>query len=336
MTTAEAFTGVGIDADPIRKRVPMWLLRNGIVVALLVEIVFFALMSDKFLTVSNFRLVFLQVAIVGIIAVPVAFLLMSGYIDFAMGSVLGFTAAVCGIMLDGGRPVLVAMGAGILAGAIIGGLQGFASTRLQFSPIIVTLGFFVGVQGLTFVITNGKMRSGFPESFTVIGQGRLLGVPVPVVVMLAVFALGWIIHTRTRWGRYTVALGVNAEAAHRAGISKVRIPFWIYVAVGVASAVAGLIAAARLDATPPTLGDGTEIDVLAAVLLGGVSFGGGRGSLIGVLAGVLFIGLLNNGLIILGAPPFWVRVSSGAALVVAAGLSALAIYIEKKKQGTRT
>jgi ribose/xylose/arabinose/galactoside ABC-type transport system permease subunit len=309
-------------------------MRNGIVCALVVEILFFWSQSDKFMTVNNIRLVFLQVAIVGIIAVPVAFLLMSGYIDFSMGSVLGFTAAVMGIVLDNGSAVVLAIAAGFLAGAVIGGLQGFMSTKLNFSPIIVTLGFFVGVQGLTFVITDGKMRSGFPDAFTAIGQGRILGVPNPVWIMLAVFALGWIVHTRTRWGRYTVALGVNAEAAHRAGISRVRIPFWIYVAVGLGSALAGLIAAARLNSTPPTLGDGTEIDVLAAVLLGGVTFGGGRGSLVGVLAGVLFIGLLNNGLILLGAPPFGVRVSSGVALVVAAGLSALAIYVEKKKQGT--
>jgi len=336
MSTSQAFTGVGIEAEPWRQRLPMWLLRNGIVCALFVEILFFWSQSDKFMTVSNIRLVFLQVAIVGIIAVPVAFLLMSGYIDFSMGSVLGFTAAIIGMTLDGGNSVLVAIGAGILAGAAIGALQGAMSTKLAFSPIIVTLGFFVGVQGLTFVITDGKMRSGFPEAFTAIGQGRTLGIPNPVLIMLVVFALGWVVHTRTRWGRYTVALGVNAEASHRAGISKTRIPFWIYVAVGVASGLAGMIAASRLDATPPTLGDGTEIEVLAAVLLGGVSFGGGRGSLIGVFAGVLFIGLLNNGLILLGAPPFWVRVSSGVALVVAAGLSAFAIYIEKKKQGTST
>src|SRR5262249_45052963 len=155
--------------------------------ALVLEILFFWSQSDKFLTVPNIRLVLLQVSIVGIIAVPVALLLLSGYIDFAMGSVLGFTAAVMGIAMNAGIGVGLAIGAGLLTGAVIGGLQGWASTKLGFSPIIVTLGFFVGVQGLTFVITDGKMHSRFPAGFDAIGQGRLLGIPNPVIIMLAAF-----------------------------------------------------------------------------------------------------------------------------------------------------
>lgn len=332
-TTLPAFTGVGIRKEPLRKRLPSWILLNGIVLALVVQVVFFWSQSDKFMTWPNIRLITLQTAVVAIMAVPVAFLLMSGYIDFAMGSVLGLTATVLGHELVQGMGVLAACALAIGLGAFIGLLQGLAATRLGLSPIIVTLGFYTGVRGLTYVAANGRVASGFPDSLLRIGQGQLLGIPNQVLIAAAVLLLGWLVHTRTRFGRHTVALGVNAEAAHRAGIGKFTVPAALYVASGAAAALAGIIAVAHLGAAPPTLGNGNEIDVLSAVLLGGVAFGGGRGSIVGVTAGVLFIGVLNNGLILLGAPPFWVQVSAGVALVIAAAVGALTAYLERRSQG---
>lgn len=333
--TAPTLGGIGVRKEPIVRRLPAWLLQNGIVAALVVEILYFWYSSDKFMDWPNIRLILVQVAVVAVMAVPVALLLMSGYIDFAMGSILGLTAIVLGQRLVGGTNVALACLIAVGLGAFLGALQGVAATRLGFAPIIVTIGFYTGIRGLTFVVGNGRVPTDFPNSFLDIGQKQFGGIPSQVLIAAGVMLLGWVVHTRTRWGRYVTALGVNAEAAHRAGIGKFALPFWLYVASGSAAGLAGIITAAHLGASPPTLGTGNEIDVLSAVLLGGVAFGGGRGSIVGVAAGVLFIGILNNGLILLGAPSFWIQVSSGAALVVAAALGAVTAYFERRTLGLR-
>jgi ribose transport system permease protein len=331
-----AFRGVGLDPEPARQRVAGWLLRQGIVVALAVEMLFFWSQSEKFMTTSNVELVLVQIAAVAIIAAPVGLLLLSGYIDFAVGSTAGLAGAVMGLYLEGegGNPaigVLIAVG----VGAAVGIAQGALATKLTLSPIIITLGFYTAVRGLVFVVSDGDVKSRFGQSFRDIGRSNLPGtkVAMPVFVAAGVLAIAWVFHTRTKWGRHVVSLGVNAEAARRAGISLYRLPFLVYAVTGCCAGLAAVILASRLDAAPPTLGEGLEIDVLSAVLLGGVAFGGGKGSIVGVAAGVLFIGFLNNGLLLLGAPPFWLRVSSGLALVAAAALEGMSRYLERRRRG---
>ena len=331
-----AFRGVGIDQDPARQRLAAWLLRQGIVVALVLEVIFFWSQSDKFMTRSNVELVLVQVAAVAVVAAPSGLLLLSGYIDFAVGSTAGLAAVVMGAYLDeqGGGP-LAGVGIALLVGALVGAAQGGLATRLTLSPIIVTLGFYTAVRGFVFVITDGKLTNDFGTTFRDIGRGDFPGttLPTPIFIAAGVLLVAWVFHTRTRWGRYVLSLGVNAEAARRAGISLYRLPFLLYVATGACAGLAAVIMAARLDAAPPTLGDGLEIDVLSAVLLGGVAFGGGKGSIVGVAAGVLFIGFLNNGLLLMGAPPFWLRVSSGLALVAAAALEGTSRYLDRRRRG---
>jgi ribose/xylose/arabinose/galactoside ABC-type transport system permease subunit len=331
-----AFRGVGTDPEPARQRFNAWLLRHGIVVALVAEVAFFASQSDKFLTSSNVKLVLTQMAATAVLAVPVGLLLLSGYIDFAVGSTAGVAGVLMGMFLEGGGSnpavgVLIAVG----AGSVVGALQGFLATTLTLSPIIVTLGFYTGGRGLVFVIGDGKLKREFGESFERIGQGTFAGtdIPNPVVIAAALLVVGWMFHTRTRYGRHVVSLGVSQEGARRAGISVNILPFVLYTAAGACAGIAAVISASRLNSAPPTLGEGLEIDVLSAVLLGGVAFGGGKGSMVGVAAGVLFIGFLNNGLLLMGAPPFWLRVSSGAALIAAAALEGSSRYLERRRRG---
>lgn len=326
---------VGIDPEPTLVRARAWFLRNGIVAALLVEVLFFWWRSDKFMTTDNVRLILLQSSVVAIIAVPTALLLLSGYVDFAVGSILGLSAVVLGRQLDSGTNVVLACLLAMAVAAAVGATQGILATRLQFAPIIVTLGYFTAVRGLTFVVSDGKLTSGWSDGFLELGQGRFpgTGIPNPVVIAAALFIIGGLFHTRTRWGRHIVALGVNAEAARRAGISPYRLPLGLYIASGMGAGLGAIVLVSRLNSAPPTLGDGTEIDVLSAVLLGGVAFGGGKGNLLGVAAGVLFIGVLNDGLLLLGAKPFWIRTSSGAALVAAAALDATSRYLERRAAG---
>lgn len=310
------------------------IVRNGIVGALIVEIVFFAVFTDRFLTVSNFRLVLLQTSVIAVLAVPSAILLMSGYIDFAVGSITGLCAVILAKLL-GSMGIAPAIAIVVVIAVAIGASQGILSAPLGFSPIVVTLGFFTGIRGLVFVVSDGRTVSRFGDTFAVIGRGRvrLLEVPVPVAIAAVTLLLGAVFLYKTKWGRYVIAIGVNATAAFRAGIRIKLIPVFLYMATAAGAAVGAMILVSRLDAAPPLLGTNLELNVLSAVLLGGVAFGGGRGSLLGVIAGVLFIGLLNNGLLLLGVAPFWVRVSSGVALVVAAGIDALGRKLEGRSTG---
>jgi ribose/xylose/arabinose/galactoside ABC-type transport system permease subunit len=334
-----AFRGVGLDPEPRRQRLAAWLLRNGIVVALAVELVFFWSQSEKFLTASNVELVLIQGASVAVIAAPVGLLLLSGYIDFAVGSTAGLAGAFMGLYLDseGGNPVvgvLIAVGVGAAVGAVQGGL----ATKLTLSPIIITLGFYTAVRGLVFVVSDGDITNKFGDSFRKIGRANFpgTGIAMPVFIAAGALLLAWVFHTRTKWGRHVVSIGVNAEAARRAGISAYRLPFILYIATGASAGLAATILASRLDSAPPTLAEGLEIEVLSAVLLGGVAFGGGKGSIVGVAAGVAFIGFLKSGLLMVGATPFWVRLSSGLALVAAATLEGTSRYLERRRRGATT
>ena len=326
---------VGIDPEPIPARTRAWLFRNGIVLALVTEVVFFWVMSEKFMTASNIRLIFLQVSVVGIMAVPSALLLLSGYIDFALGATLGLCAVVLGEQMEAGVHAVAACAVAIAVGAAVGAAQGLLATKLRFAPIIVTLGFYTAVRGLVYVVSKAQLTSGWSETFQDLGQGLFFntGIPNPTVICAVVFIVGGLYHMKTRWGRYVVALGVNAEAARRAGINPHRLPLILYVVTGIGAAVGAVVMVSRLNSAPPTLGSGDEIKVLSAVLLGGVAFGGGKGNLLGVAAGVLFIGVLNNGLLQLGVSPYWVSVSSGAALVAAAALDAASKYLERRAKG---
>ena len=332
---ADPASTVGIDPESRLDRAQAGFLRNGIVVALVVEVLFFWSQSEKFMTTPNIRLIFLQVAVVGIMAVPTALLLMSGYIDFAVGSTLGLCAVVLGKQLEAGVHPVIACTIAIVLAAGVGVAQGTLATLGRFAPIIVTLGFFTAVRGLTFVVNDGKLASGWTGGFQEIGQGLLpgIGIPNPVIIAGAIFVIGGLFHTKTLWGRHMVSLGVNAEASRRAGISPWRLPLLLYIASSVGAGVGAIVLVSRLNSAPPTLGEGIEIEVLSAILLGGVAFGGGKGNLLGVAAGVLFIGVLNDGLLLLGAKPFWVRVSSGAALVAAAALDATSRYFERRTTG---
>ena len=275
------------------------LVDNALLLALGLLVLFFASQNDRFVSFDNFRLVALQVSIMGIVSVPLALLLISGGIDLSVGSIIGLGGMTSASLLHSGTPVTVAVIAGILAGAAVGVANGALSIFTKLSPIVVPLGALAAVRGLTFYISAVPIF-GFPDSFTNLGSGRILGVPILVLIAAGVFVIGYLFLNRTPWGQHVYAFGVNSEAARLAGISTRVLPFMLYVATGAAAGLGGSLLVARLNsATPGTLGLAFEIDVLTAILLGGVAFGGGRGRLSGVLVGVVFLGVLSNGLVLL-------------------------------------
>lgn len=312
-------------------------VRNALVLALVVMMVVFGLLSPFFWTVGNLRNVALQSAILGLVAVTGALVILTGYLDLAVGSTLALGAVVAGVLMTrAGVDPAIAIVAAVAAGAIVGTTQGFLTCYLSFSPIIVTLGMLTIVRGLAFFITPDPVYD-FPEAFNVLGQGSLGGVPIPVVFAAGAFVLGVVFLTTMPSGRHVYAIGVNREASYLTGIPIRGLPFILYVISGASAAFGGVLMAARLNSAPPgTLGSGFELSVLTAVLLGGIAFTGGRGSIGGVLVGVIVLGVLQNGLVLLNVDYFGQLVAQGGALIVAATLDVIGTRLAKSASGRRT
>ena len=303
---------------------------GGLLVALILLSAYFTWESDNFLTASNLKVVLLQAAIVGIVAIPGSMLLLAGSLDLSVGSVAVLASALLGEMVIARHTsllvgILVAVGAGLAWGA----LNGFLIASLGFSPVVVTLGGLAAARGISDALTQDQTRSGFGDAFAWLGNGDILGLPVPAALFLLLFVVGVYLWYGTPLGRHLTAIGANREAARAVGVSVVRLPFAVHIASGLAAAVAGLILASELDGASPSIGTGLEIQVLTAILLGGVAFSGGRGSLWGVLFGVLFIGVLDNGLILLNVGPYYVNIAVGAVLLLVAGIDVVYRRLEQ-------
>lgn len=294
------------------------LARNALLVALLLEITLFYLLSADFLTLNNFLDIGVQSSIIGLVAVTSAILLLTGYVDLSIGSTLALAAVVTGLLLSSGSYWALAILAGLGVGLAVGVLNGVLVCLLGFSAIIVTLGMLTAIRGAAIAVSD-QTPSGFGSAFAQLGNGSILGIPVPILIVGTAFALGGLFLRYSVYGRHVYAIGVNREAAFLSGIAIRKIPFVIFALTGMSAALGGIILASRIDAAPAsTIGNGLELDVLTAVLLGGVAFGGGRGSIFGVLLGVLFLAILQNGLTLLNVPSTYALIAKGSVLVAAA------------------
>lgn len=285
----------------------------------------FWVLNDAFLTVDNFRNIFIQASFISVVAVPMALLLIAGQVDLSVGSTLALGAVVTGLLITHGVAVVPAVLAGVLAGVAVGLINGILVTAWDLSPIIVTLGALTAVRGLALTLAPDPVF-GFGDGFLAIGEGELLGIPYLVLIAAAVFLIGAAVLTKLPPGRHIYAIGVNSEAAYLSGVRVKRVNLMLFVATGAAAGLAGVMLAARLGSAPSgALGVGFELDVLTAVILGGVAFAGGRGTIVGVFLGVLFLGVLQNGLTLENVPAATALMVKGAVLVVAAGLDQVAV-----------
>jgi ribose transport system permease protein len=250
-------------------------------------------------------------------------LIMAGYVDLAIGSISVLAGVVLGELITLGWSALPASIAALLVGLAWGLATGYLVAFLGFSPVVVTLGGLAGARGVAEILSKGFTKYGFGEGFAQLGNGEFLGIDTPVWIFLAVFMGGAYAWYQTPLGRHVTAIGAERHAAHSLGVATRRIPFLLYGASGLAAALGGLIVASQLDASSLSIGINLELSVLSAILLGGVSFTGGRGSLFGVLLGVLFIGALDNGLVQMNVGPYFQRAAVGLALVLAAALDVL-------------
>ena len=250
-------------------------------------------------------------------------LLMAGYVDLAVGSVAVLGGVVFGELMTAGWNVVAAFLVALATGLGWGLATGYLVAYLGFSPVVVTLGGLAGARGVAEILSKGFTKYGFGSLFAQLGNGEFLGVDTPVWLFAIVFLGGSYAWYQTPLGRHVMAIGAERTAAYSLGVATRRIPFLLYGCSGLAAALGGLIVTSQLDAASLSIGVNLELSVLSAILLGGVSFTGGRGSLFGVLLGVLFIGALDNGLVQMNVGPYYQRAAVGLALVLAAALDVL-------------
>jgi len=308
--------------NTLRRAVLEWSKRNGLFFALILLVIIFAAVSPRFLTGANVTVILLQISVIGIVAVPGAMLVLSGYVDLSVGSLGALVAITFGIMakhIGVGPAFAVALAIGVSWGAT----QGFIISYFSFSAIVVSLGGLAGLYGVAEFISKGLVEYGFGNAFGELGNGTLIGLPVPAWLSFVAFMIGGHFWYRTRYGAHMAAIGSDKSVARSLGISVRRIPIVLYMASGFAAALGGLIVTSQLDGSSLSIGTNLELQVLTAILLGGVAFTGGRGSLFGVLIGVLFTGVLANGLVVANISPFLSDAVVGGALIGAAALDVL-------------
>jgi simple sugar transport system permease protein len=288
----------------------------SISVVFVVLFAFFSFRADAFLTPENLINVARQIAPTVVVAMGMTYVITTGAIDLSVGSIVGLTAAALALMAKTGNPV-VALVATLAIGAAIGAINGALTAYGRLQSFIVTLAALTAVRGIALLITQGYSTPIDSTFLLPLGQGKFLGLYTPTWIAILTVAIAWYVFTRTRFGRYITAVGSNAESLRRSGVDIRRIQMAGLVLTGVLAAVAGIITATRLASGSSNSGTAFELEVITAVVLGGTSLMGGRGSVIGSAIGALTLGVISNGLVLLRVDVYWVPIVQGTILIVA-------------------
>ena len=298
-----------------------WLIDQKSLIALIFLIVIVSFLNPNFFTVDNILNILRQTSVNAIIAVGMTLVILTAGIDLSVGSVLALCGAFAASMIGMEIPVMVAVPAALLAGAALGAISGVIIAQGQVQAFIATLVTMTLLRGVTMVYTDGRpISTGFTDTadaFAWFGTGYAMGVPVPVWIMVVVFASVWYLLNHTRFGRYVYALGGNESATRLSGIDVDKVKIGVYAICGLLAAVAGIIVASRLSSAQPTAGMGYELDAIAAVVLGGTSLAGGRGRIMGTLIGALIIGFLNNALNLLDVSSYYQMIAKAVVILLA-------------------
>ena len=294
------------------------LKKYGIFAVVILLMVFFSVTSENFLHTNNLLNIARQVSMMGIAAVGFTFVLLLGGIDLSIGSVVTLVNIVAAwLMIHGHQNPVVACTLAVILAAGIGFLNGWIVAKINMPSIIVTLSMMIIVEGAAYLVCDGLPIFGFPKAFAVLGQGYLGGVPIPVIIMVAVLAIGAFILNKTYFGRYFYAVGGNEEAAKLSGISVIGIKYLVYTLSGLFAGISGIVLLSRTNSGQVMAGKGFEFDVLTACVLGGVSVTGGVGKISNVVAGVMILGVLNNGLVLLNVNQYAQMEIKGIVLLFA-------------------
>lgn len=293
------------------------------IIFLIMITVVFALTADRFLTIANLENILTQVAVVGIIALAVNQVILCAEIDISTGSMLGLCAVAAGMVATNTGGIVLPLLAAVATGALAGAVNGLLVTLGRVPAIIVTLGMLYALRGLILFVTGGSFVTGIPGESRVLGTGSVVGVSVPVIVLFVLFGAMALVGQHSTWGRNVFAVGGNRRAARLAGLPIDRTRFLAFVMVGVFVGVAATIYMGRAGAVQTTAGTGLELQVIAAVVVGGTSIAGGRGSALAALVGAVLIGVFLNGILLLGVPGVWQSLVLGALILIAVSVDAV-------------
>lgn len=292
-------------------------LNPGLVVALIVVFVVLTFASPYFLTTTNLLNVAKALVIVGIAAAGETIVIIAGGFDLSIGSTMAASGMLAAYLVDSGSGIAVAFTCSILLGVAIGAANGTLISYFRINPLITTLAMLAIIRGLAFVISGGREIIITNSTWLGLGTGKFAGVPLIVLVLLTIYIIFALIMPRTTFGRYIYAIGSNPRAARLAGISTNRWRLVIYITCGAIAALAGLMLAARTGNARPAAAMGFELDVITAVILGGASLKGGRGTILGTAVGLILLFMINNGLTLAQVPSFWQQVVKGLILLAA-------------------
>jgi erythritol transport system permease protein len=322
------------------------LLRARAVLVLASLLVLFSVLAPEFLTANNLSILAKHVAITALLAVGMTFVVLTGGLDLSVGSVAGLGGMVAGYLITQGvtfggaahfPPIALVILITVCACMLVGLLNGWLVAKAAVTPFIATLGTLYIARGAALLISNGKTFPGLGgeaargnTGFPAFGQSFLLHVPTPVWMMIVLFAIAWVVATKTPFGRHVYAVGGNERAARLAGIRVAQVKLATYAFSSLCAALVGLIVASQLEAAHPATGESFELNAIAAVVLGGTSLMGGRGSVTGSLIGAFVIGVLADGLVMLGVSEFWQMVIKGLVIVVAVGLDQAQLRLQAK------
>jgi erythritol transport system permease protein len=339
MNSASGAISQGNRAANASARFVLWLLRARAILVLVLLLALFAVLAPEFLTANNLSILAKHIAISALLAVGMTFAVLTGGIDLSVGSVAGLSGMVAGYLITQGiaaggathyPPIAIVVLLAICVCLMVGALNGWLVAKAGVAPFIATLGTLYIARGAALLISNGKT---FPElggtpargstGFTAFGQSFVLHIPTPVWMMMAMFAIAWVVAVKTPFGRHVYAIGGNERAARLAGIRVPRVKLMSYLFSALCAALVGLIIASQLEAAHPATGESFELNAIAAVVIGGTSLMGGRGSVTGSLIGAFVIGVLADGMVMLGISEFWQIVIKGVVIVLAVAVDQL-------------
>lgn len=303
---------------------------RAIYVAFVALFIIFSCLSNDFLTPTNLLNITRQIAVLGVASVGMTYVILIGGIDLSTGSIITFVNVIAAyLMVNSGMNMWLAILISLIASTGIGFLNGFLVANLNIPSLIVTFAAQTIFEGLAYIISGGMPIFGFPKGFSTIGQGYLGFIPMPAIIMVVAFLIGGFLLSKTYFGRYFYALGGNEMASQMAGIRTKRVKYLIFSLSGFFAGIAGIIMLSRTNSGQPTAGKGYEFQVITAVALGGVSLAGGSGKLSNVVAGVLIMGILKNGMVLLNVSEYVQMVVQGIILLLAVGFDC----IQKRKFG---
>lgn len=307
---------------PSRLRRLFGIKELGLIGVLIVLVAFLTWQSPNFMTVGNLTVVSRQIALALFISIGMTFVILSGAIDLSVGSVVALVSVSLGLlMVNVGLPPLLAIAVALVIGALVGVFNGTIVAFTRIPSFVVTLGTLAMASGLALGLTTGSTISGFPDGFLFLGQGIWLGIPVPVWLAAGVAIIAHVVLTKTVFGRHVYLIGSNEESAVLSGVNVRGVKIAIFVIASALAGFASVVETSRLSVGQPSAGAGYELAAIGAVVIGGASLFGGEGSILGTVLGTTLLGLILNGLILLGISAYWQQMFSGGIIILAVALN---------------